>query len=106
MAYLKIQDPLNNEVYFDHKSIGLALLNSELSSFTHDIIRKTLSSPTAILEVDKDNRVYIFFTLGSQIRIVNVIFNGNFWYAKDVDIEKSKDELLLLIQKHKAIYKK
>jgi len=106
MAFLKIQDPLNNDVYFDQNSIGLAIVNSELSSFAHDILRKTLSSPSAILEVDKDNMIYIVFTLNSQIRIVNVIFNGDFWYAKDVDIEKSKDELLHLIQKHKAIYKK
>jgi len=106
MAFLKIKDPLNNEIYFDHKSIGLAILNSELSSFTHDIIRKTLSSPTAILEVDKDNRIYVVFTLNSQIRIVNVIFNGDFWYANEVDIEKNKDDLFLLIQKHKAIYKR
>jgi hypothetical protein len=106
MAFIKILDPLNNEVYFDQKSIGLAILNSELSSFTHDIIRKTLSGPTAILQVDKDTRVYILFTLSSHIRIVNVKFTGDFWYARDVDIEKSRDELLLLIQAHKAIYKK
>jgi hypothetical protein len=106
MAFLKIQDPLNNEIYFDHKSIGLALLNSELSTFAHDIIRKTISSPSAILEVDKENRIYLIFTLNSQIRIVNVVFNGDFWYAKDIDIEKNKDELLLLIQRHKAIYTK
>ena len=106
MELLKIQDPLNNEIYFDVQSIGLSIGNSEFSSFTHDIIRKTIRSPTAILELDKDNRKYIGFVLNSHIRIVNVLFNGDYWYVKDVDLDKSKDELFLLIQKNRVIYKK
>lgn len=106
MEFLKIKDPLDNEIYFDVRSIGLALGNRELSSFTHDIIRKTISSPTAIFEIDKNNRVYLSFTVNSMIQIINAIHNGDFWYVKDVDLDKTKEELSLLIQKYKTIYKK
>jgi hypothetical protein len=106
MNYLKVLDPLDNEVFFDHKSIGLAILNSELSSNVHALIRKTLSNPAAILEIDEENRIYIFVTLDFWIRTINVLFNGDFWYVKDINVGNSKEELLKLIQKHKVIYTK
>lgn len=105
MNFLKISDPLNNEICFDAKSIGLAIVNSEINSFTHDIIRNTLRSPTVILEIDPNFRIYIRYISASMIQVVNVILINDYWYVKDVDLETKQNELFLLIQKNKIIYK-
>ena len=50
MNTLSIFDPQNNEIFFDAKSIGLAIVNSELSSNAHDLLKRTLKNPIVILE--------------------------------------------------------
>jgi len=101
---LSVIDPLKNEVFFDRDSIGLALLNSELSSFVHDLLKGTIKDPAVIIEINDSSRVYIRMNKSYEIRVVNVIFKGTFWYAENVDIEMKKEEFLEIYKKNKTIY--
>ena len=106
MNILSIFDPQNNEVFFDSKSIGLAIVNSELSSNVHNLLKKTLKNPIVILERSSEERNYVFLTKDLNIYTVNVVFKDSIWYADSLNIEMTREELVELINKSKAIYKK
>lgn len=103
---LSIIDPQNNEVFFDSKSIGLAIVNSELSSNVHDMLKITLKNPIAIFEQPDKIRTYISITESLDVHIVNVIFRNSIWYAESLNIETGKEEFIELNNKSKAIYKR
>ena len=106
MNTLSVFDPQNNEVFFDAKSIGLAIVNSELSSNVHDLLKRTLNNPTVILEQTSDKRNYVFLTKNLDIHTANVIFKDSIWYAESLNIEMRKEELIELNNKSKVIYKR
>ena len=106
MNMLNIVDPLQNKVFFDAQSIGSATLQPELSSYAHDVLKKTVKDPIVILETSAGKRIYILPTKRQELRIVNVVMKDSFWYAEDIDIEKKSADFMELIQKHTAIYKK
>ena len=106
MNTLSIFDPQNNEVFFDSKSIGLAIVNSELSSNVHDLLKRTLKNPIVILERSSQERNYVFLTKDLNIYTVNVVFKDSIWYAESLNIEMSREELVELNNKSKTIYKK
>ena len=106
MNTLSIFDPQNNEIFFNSKSIGMAIVNSELSSNVHDLLKRTLKNPTVILEQTSEKRNYVFLTKNLDIHTVNVIFKDSIWYAEGLNIEMSREELVELNNKSKAIYKK
>lgn len=106
MNMLSIVDPLQDKVFFDAQSIGSAILQPELSSYAHDVLRKTLKDPIVILEPSADKRIYILPTNKQELRIVNVVMKDTIWYAENIDIEKKSTDFIELIQKHTAIYKK
>jgi len=82
MNTLSIVDPQSNEVFFDAKSIGLAILNSELSSNVHDLLKRVLKNPIVILEQASGKRSYVFLTKDLDIHAVNVVFKDSIWYAE------------------------
>jgi hypothetical protein len=106
MNTLSIFDPQNNEIFFDSKSIGLAIVNSELSSNVHDLLKRTLKNPIVILERSSEKRNYVFLTKDLNIQTVNVVFRDSIWYAESLNIEMSREELVELNNKSKTIYKK
>ena len=106
MNMLSIEDPLQDKVFFDAQSIGLAILQPELSSYAHDVLRKTLKDPIVILEASAGKRIYILPTNRQELRIVNVVMKDAYWYADNIDIEKKNTDFMELIQKHTPIYKK
>ena len=106
MNTLSVIDPQYNEVFFDAKSIGLAIVNSELSSNVHDLLKRTLKNPTVILEQTSEKRNYVFLTKNLDIHAVNVVFKDSIWSAEGLNIEMSREELVELNNKSKAIYKK
>lgn len=106
MNTLSVFDPQNNEVFFDSKSIGLAIVNSEISSNAHDLLKRTLKNPIVILERSSKKRNYVFLTKDFNIQTVNVVYKDNNWYAESLNIEMSREELVELNNKSKAIYKK
>jgi len=106
MNTLSVFDPQNNEVFFDAKSIGLSIVNSELSSNAHDLLKRTLKNPTVILEGTGGKRNYVFLTKNLDIHTVNVIFKDSIWYAEGLNIEMKKEELIELNNKSKVIYKR
>ena len=106
MNTLSVFDPQNNEVFFDAKSIGLAIVNSELSSMVHDLLKRTLNNPTVILEQTSDKRNYVFLTKDLEIHRVNVVLKDSIWYAEGLDIEMKRNELIELNNRSKVIYKR
>ena len=106
MNTLSIVDPQSNEVFFDAKSIGLAIINSELSSNVHDILKRTLKNPIVILEQASGKRSYVFLTKDLDIHAVNVVFKDSIWYAEGLNIEMRREELIELNNKSKVIYKR
>src|SRR5665647_908059 len=96
MNTLSIVDPQSNEVFFDSKSIGLAIVNSELSSNVHDLLKRTLKNPIVILERSSEERNYIFLTKDLNIHTANVVFKDSIWYAEGLNIEMSREELVEL----------
>ena len=106
MNMLNIVDPLQDKVYFDAQSIGLAILQPELSTYAHDVLRKTLKDPIVILKASEEKRIYILPTNKQELRIVNVVMKDSVWYAENIDIEKKSADFIELIQKHTAIYKR
>ena len=106
MNMLNIVDPLQDKVFFDSQSIGLAILQPELSTYAHDVLKKTLRDPIIILETSEGKRIYILPTNRQELRIVNVVMKDTIWYAENIDIEKKSTDFMELIQKHSAIYKK
>jgi len=106
MNILSVFDPQNNEVFFDAKSIGLAIVNSELSSSVHDLLKGTLKNPTVILEQPSGKRSYVFLTKNLDIHTANVIFKDSIWYAEGLDIEMKREELIELNNRSKVIYKR
>lgn len=105
MNTLSIFDPQNNEIFFDAKSIGLAIVNSELSSMVHDFLKRTLKNPIVILEQTGEERNYVFLTKNLDIHSVNVVFKDSIWYAEGLNIEMSREELVELNNRSKVIYK-
>ena len=106
MNKLSIVDPQNNEVFFDSKSIGLAIVNSELSSNVHDLLKRTLKNPIVILEQASGKRSYVFLTKDLDIHTVNVVFKDSIWYAEDLNVEMRREDLVELNNISKVIYKK
>ena len=106
MNMLSIVDPLQDKVFFDAQSIGSAILQPELSSYAHDVLKKTVKDPIVILETSAGKRIYILPTNKQELRIVNVVMKDTIWYAENIDIEKKSTDFMALIQKHSAIYKK
>jgi len=106
MTTLSIIDPQRNEVFFDSKSIGLAIVNSELSSNVHDLLKRTLKNPIVILEQASGKRSYVFLTKDLDIHTVNVVFKDSIWYAEDLNVEMRREDLVELNNISKVIYKK
>jgi hypothetical protein len=106
MNVLSVFDPQNNEVIFDAQSIGLPIVNSELSTKVHDLLKRTLNSPTVILEQTSEKRNYVFLTKDLDIHAVNVVFKDSIWYAEGLNIEMSREELVELNNRGKVIYKR
>jgi len=106
MNTLSVFDPQNNEVFFNVKSIGVAIVNSELSSNVHDLLKRTLKNPIVILEQTNGKRNYVFLTKDLDIHTVNVVFKDSIWYAEGLNIEMSRDELVELNNRSKVIYKR
>jgi len=106
MNTLSIVDPQSNEVFFDAKSIGLAIVNSELSSNVHDLLKRTLKNPIVILEQASGKRSYVFLTKDLDIHAVNVVFKGSNWYAEGLNAEMRREDLVELNNISKVIYKK
>ena len=106
MNILSVFDPQNNEVFFDAKSIGLAIVNSELSSNAQDLLKRTLKNPIVILEETSGKRNYVFLTKNLDIHTANVIFKDSIWYAEGLDIEMKREELIELNNRSKVIYKR
>ena len=106
MNTLSIVDPQSNEVFFDAKSIGLAIINSELSSNVHDILKRTLKNPIVILEQASGKRSYVFLTKDLDIHAVNVVFKDSNWYAEGLNAEMRREDLVELNNIRKVIYKK
>jgi len=74
MNVLSVFDPQTNEIFFNAKSIGLAIVNSELSTEVHNLIKRALKNPTVILEQSNCKRNYVFLTKNLDIHTVNVVF--------------------------------
>ena len=106
MSMLSVVDPLQNVVFFDSKTIGLAILQSDLNSFIHELLRKTLKDPVVILEVNSEKRIYAGMNNNCDLRVVNVVFKDDIWYAENIDVEIRKEDLYKIIKRNKAIYKK
>lgn len=106
MNTLSIVDPQSNEIFFDAKSIGLAILNSELSSNVHDLLKRTLKNPIVILEQVSGKRSYVFLTKDLDIHAVNVVFKNSNWYAEGLNAEMRREDLVELNNISKVIYKK
>ena|ERR1035437_4760578 len=106
MNTLSVFDPQSNEVFFDAKSIGVAIVNSELSSNVHDFLKRALKNPTVILEQSNYKRDYVFLTINLDIHTVNVVFKDSIWYAEGLNIEMSREELVELNNRSKVIYKR
>ena len=106
MNTLSVFDPQNNEVFFDAKSIGLSIVNSELSSNAHDLLKSTLKNPIVILEETNGKRNYVFLTKKLDIYTANVIFKDSIWYVEDLDIEMKREKLIELNNRSKVIYKR
>jgi len=106
MNTLSIVDPQSNEVFFDAKSIGLAIVNSELSSNVHDLLKRTLKNPSVILEQASGKRSYVFLTKDLGIYTVNVVFKDSMWYAEGLNAEMRREDLVELNNRSKVIYKR
>jgi hypothetical protein len=106
MNTLSIVDPQSNEIFFDAKSIGLAIVNSELSSNVHDRLKRTLKNPIVILEQTSGKRSYVFLTKDLDIHTVNVVFKDSIWYAEGLNAEMRREDLVELNNISKVIYKK
>jgi len=106
MNLLSVFDPQNNEIFFNAKSIGLAIVNSELSSMVHDFLKRTLKNPIVILEQTSEKRNYVFLTKNLDIHAVDVVFKDSIWYAEGLNIEMSREELVELNNRSKVIYKR
>ena len=106
MNLLSVFDPQNNEIFFNAKSIGLAIVNSELSSMVHDFLKRTLKNPIVILEQTSEKRNYVFLTKNLDIHAVNVVFKDSIWSAEGLNIEMSREELVELNNRSKVIYKR
>ena len=106
MNTLSVFDPQNNEIFFNAKSIGLAIVNSELSSMVHDFLKRILKNPIVILEQTSEKRNYVFLTKNLDIHAVDVVFKDCIWYAEGINIEMTREELIELNNKSKVIYKR
>ncbi|ADQ79723.1 hypothetical protein Palpr_1578 [Paludibacter propionicigenes WB4] len=106
MNTLSVIDPQYNEVFFDAKSIGLAIVNSVLSSNVHDLLKRTLKNPCVILEQASGKRSYVFLTKDLDIHAVNVVFKDSNWYAEGLNAEMRREDLVELNNISKVIYKK
>ena len=106
MNTLSIVDPQSNEIFFDAKSIGLAIVNSELSSNVHDLLKRTLINPIVILEQASGKRSYVFLTKDLDIHAVNVVFKNSIWYAEGLNAEMKREDLVELNNRSKVIYKR
>ena len=106
MNTLSIVDPQSNEIFFDAKSIGLAIVNSELSSNVHDLLKRTLINPIVILEQASGKRSYVLLTKDLDIHAVNVVFKNSIWYAEGLNAEMKREDLVELNNRSKVIYKR
>lgn len=85
------KDILDNSIYYDQDSIGIATINSEIASLAFDNLKKCISNPTVIIKKTEEHNIY--FLLGKPCIYLNVILKDKEWYVQDISIEKSIKEL-------------
>jgi len=82
----------------------LAILNSELSSNAHDLLKRTLKNSTVILEQTSDKKICV--SNKKIIYIANVIFKESIWYVEGLNIEMRREELVELNNRSEVVYKR
>jgi hypothetical protein len=98
-------DPLDNEVYFDSKSLGLEILVPELSNDVTAKIRLAIERPFIIVKAE-GKRLYCSAKkrTGMYFFIAEVILNNDSWYVKGHRGEDNFEKLQDLFLRGTKIY--
>ena len=79
---LKIQSPIPTDVYYDTKSVGIAILDPfAMSSIQDDLIR-VVQNPALIIEVNANQHLY-FRTRSGMYQIAIVVMGEDHWYVEN-----------------------
>jgi hypothetical protein len=95
---LKQKDILDNSIYYDQDSIGLAIINNETASLAFNKLKQCVSNPTVIIK--KTEQQCIYFSLGKPCVYLNVTMNNNEWYVQDISIDKNIKDLVTELSKN------
>lgn len=100
MEKIYITDKLENEISYDSKSVGIALMHPASSSVAQRRIRECLSNSGFIIEFNETKRAYID-THGTYLEVE---FIENEWYVQSIDISKTVSDITDLLKKHDILY--
>jgi hypothetical protein len=102
MEKLFIIDKLENKIFYDAHSIGIALIDPEASSLVQRKIRECLMNSSVILEFNQTKRAYILTE--SFVTYLSVELIENQWYVQSIDIEKKVSDIMEMMRKNTILF--
>ena len=102
MEKLFIIDKLENNIFYDANSIGIALLDPESSSLAQRKIRECINNSSIILEFNETKRAYILTE--SYVIYLAVELIETQWYVQSINIEKKVSDIMEMMRKNKILF--
>lgn len=101
--YLKIKSINNIDVFYDLKSLGIAILDPRALSEIQNDLRKIIQNPVLIIEV---NPTKLYYIRGDSIRfqIATVVIKDGMWYIYNFIFDGTLEIAQSKFKKGKIIY--
>ncbi len=101
--YLKIKSINNIDVFYDLKSLGIAIFDPRVLSEVQNDLRKTLQNPALIIEV---NPTKLYYIRGNSIRfqIATAVLKDDMWYIDNFIFDGTLEIAQSKFKEGKIIY--
>ena len=100
---IMLKDPNGVGVFYDRKSLGVAVLNHEILSFSQDLLKKCIQKPPIIISLSDTERHY-FSSINKKMIFAVVVQKEDYWYVNSLNIETELSVMQANFAKGKIIY--
>lgn len=101
---LKIQSPIPADVFYDTKSVGIAILDPVAMSSIQDDLKIVIRNPALIIEVNANHHLY-FRPRSGMYQIAIVVMKEDHWYVENFIFDASLEIAQQKFKEGTIIYK-
>jgi len=105
-AKILIQSALLYPVYYDLKSLGIAIVDTIGLSYIQDDLKITIKKPGLIIEVDTNHHLYFRSKSISFFQIAIVILKDANWYVEEFIFDATLEVAQSKFKEGKIIFQK